>query len=164
MQSTPLFDRSGAFLGTLSTHYRVRHEFDGAEQRWLDLLARHAGDIIQRFLTEALLRTTSELERRVAERTKWLSLMHAVTRAINEAPNWVDGLQVVLRQICETADWQAAYVFLPDRDDPNVIVPVISCLVDERLRPFHTAAEQCRFVSGQSTGGPRVRRVDSQSG
>ena len=147
MQSTPLFGQVGGFLGTLSTYYRVRHEFDGTEQRWLDLLARQAEDTVQRFVTEAI------LERRVAERTKWLSLMHAVTRAVNEAPNWVEGLQAVLRRICETADWQAAYVYLPDRGDPSVIVPVISCLVDERLRPFHAAAEQSRFARGQSMAG-----------
>jgi len=54
MQSTPLFDRAGGFLGILSTHYRSPHRFDEAERRWLDLLARPAGDAIHRRQTETL--------------------------------------------------------------------------------------------------------------
>ena len=154
MQSTPLFDQAGKFLGTLSTHYRGRHAFDDAEQRWLDLLAPHAEHIIQRRLSEVLLgRATSELERRVADRTKWLTLMHTVTRALNDAPTWDEGLRLVLRRICETEYWQLGYVYLPDLDDPDVIVPAISFLSDERFRPFHTASEKCRFARGQYLAG-----------
>jgi signal transduction histidine kinase len=154
MQSTPLFDRAGTFVGTLSTHYRGRHEFDDAERRWLDLLAPHAEHIIQRRLGEALLaRATSELERRVEDRTKWLTLVHNVTRALNDAPSWDEGLRLVLRRICETEHWQIGYVYLPDRDDPDVIVPAISFFSGERFRPFHAASEKVRFTRGQSLAG-----------
>jgi signal transduction histidine kinase len=154
LQSTPLFDRSGAFLGVLTTHYRARHTFEDTELRWVDLLARHAGDVIHRGQTETLLaRATQDLERRVADRTKWLTLMHDVTRAINDAPTWDEGLRLVLRRICETEHWQMGYVYLPDRDDPTTIVPRISWFGDERFRPFHLVTERCRFTRGQSVPG-----------
>lgn len=48
VQSTPLMDRSGRLLGAFSTHYRDAHRFDDAELRWLDMLARHAADVMER--------------------------------------------------------------------------------------------------------------------
>jgi two-component system CheB/CheR fusion protein len=97
-----------------------------------------------------LVTARGELEERVADRTKWLTLMHEVTRAINDAPSWDEGLHQVLRRICETGRWQIGYVYVPDREDPDVIVPVISCFGEERFRPFHAASEHERYRRGQN--------------
>jgi GAF domain-containing protein len=79
VQSTPLFDRSGGLLGIFSTHYRGTHHFDDGELRWLDLLARHTADVIERQRGEELLaQSQRELELRVVDRTRWLALMHDV--------------------------------------------------------------------------------------
>lgn len=102
---------------------------------------------------DLLARAQTELEQRVADRTKWLTLMHDVTRAINDAPSWDEGLHQVLRRICEAEHWQIGFVYLPDRDDPSVIAPAISCFRDERLRPFHAASEQRRYAAGQTLPG-----------
>ena len=91
VQTTPLFDRSGRLLGMLSTHYRTPHRFEDDELRWLDVLALFAADVIERGQAEGVLaRSHRELERRVAERTKWLTLMHAISVAINESTTWDD--------------------------------------------------------------------------
>lgn len=93
------------------------------------------------------------LERRVDERTKWLTLLHDVTRGINDAPSWDEGLHLVLRRVCESEHWQVGFVYLPDRDDPNVIVPVITWVADERARPLHAASEHQRYTRGQNLPG-----------
>lgn len=118
-------------------------------------------DVTALKLTERELRTAQgqlqrlnqTLERRVTERTKWLTLMHEVTRAISEAPTWDDALHRVLCGICETEQWQIGFVYLPDKDSPDTIVPVISCFEQERFRPFHLASEQQRYVRGESLPG-----------
>lgn len=122
--------------------------------RWLDLLAHHAADVLERRRAEAMLtRSQQELQTRVADRTRWLSLMHDVARAINEAPTWDGALHQVLSRLCETEDWQIGYVYLPEPGAPDVIAPVVSCGSGERFRPFHVASEQQRYARGQSLPG-----------
>jgi chemotaxis methyl-accepting protein methylase/signal transduction histidine kinase len=151
VQSTPLFDRSNRFLGMLSTHYRSVHHFSDGELRWVDLLARQAADVFGRQQTEELLaRAQQGLEQHVADRTKWLALMHEVTQAINDAPGWDEGLRLVLRRICEAEHWQIGYVYLPDRNDPNMISPVLGHVADERMEPFNEATVGRHFVRGQN--------------
>jgi PAS domain S-box-containing protein len=47
VQSTPLVSRSGKPLGMFSTHYKKPHRPDARTLRLLDLLARHAADVIE---------------------------------------------------------------------------------------------------------------------
>ena len=153
-QSTPLFDPSGRFLGLLSTHFRVPHRFDSGELQWLDLLAQHAASVLEREHAEQqLARARADLEERVIERTRWLSLMHDVSRAINEASTWDDALREALGCLCLGEDWQIAQVYLPDHQDPNVIAPAISWVGDERFRAFHDVSDRQRYARGQSLPG-----------
>ena len=154
VQSTPLFDRSGRFLGMFSTHYRTVHHFDEAECRWLDLLAGHAAGVLEQHAAEErLTRAHKELERRVVDRTRWLSLMHDVARAINEAATWDDALHRVLRRLCETEHWQIGYVYVPQPGHPETIVPVVSCFGDERFRPFHGVSMKQAYSRGDQLPG-----------
>jgi signal transduction histidine kinase len=102
---------------------------------------------------DELHRLNQTLEQRVIERTKWLTLLHEVIRDINDAPSWDEGLRMVLRRICESERWQAGYVYLPDRNDPTVIVPGISLLCDERMRPLHEASTHQRYTRGDNLPG-----------
>jgi PAS domain S-box-containing protein len=63
VQTTPLFSRSGALMGMLSTHWRVPHELTDGECRSLDILARQAADLIdRRKADDALLHSQSRLK------------------------------------------------------------------------------------------------------
>jgi PAS domain S-box-containing protein len=53
--STPIVSRTGKTLGIFSTHYKRPHRPDNRTLRLLDLLAQHAGDIIERANTERAL-------------------------------------------------------------------------------------------------------------
>lgn len=154
VQSTPLSDRTGRFLGMFSTHYRRPHRFGEAEMRWIDLLARQAGNAIERWRTdEALRRSREDLERQVADRTRWLKVLHEISEAINVAPTWDSALQRVLERVCAMEEWQIAYVYLPDAEAPNVIAPTIGCISDERFRAFHEISERQRYARGESLPG-----------
>src|SRR5215472_16761903 len=48
VQSTPLASRSGSLLGMISTHWRKPHRPVERELQSLDVLARHAADLIER--------------------------------------------------------------------------------------------------------------------
>ncbi len=56
VQTTPLFSRTGALLGMLSTHWTTPHEPSERAQRLLDILARQAADLIERRRAEDALR------------------------------------------------------------------------------------------------------------
>ena len=62
--STPLVSRDGQLLGMLSNHFDVSRRPSEREQRYLDLLARMAADLIERSQTELALR---EADRRKDE-------------------------------------------------------------------------------------------------
>ena len=83
VQSTPLVSRSGKFLGMFSTHFRTPHVPDERTLRLLDLLSRHAADIIERAQAEDALReTNSNLERTVLDRTAQLEYRASQLRAL----------------------------------------------------------------------------------
>lgn len=60
VQSTPLLDRSGRLVGTLSTHYRSPRVPSDRDLRLLDLLARQAADWVARTHAEEALRSSEE--------------------------------------------------------------------------------------------------------
>ena len=83
VQSTPLFSRSGALLGVLSTHWRRPHEPCENALRHFDGLARQAADLIERTGREKALREVNEtLEDRVRQGTRTVQeLATRLTRA-----------------------------------------------------------------------------------
>ena len=56
VQSTPLVARNGAVLGVLSTHWRERRDPSARDMRLLDLIARQAADLVERWKYEHSLR------------------------------------------------------------------------------------------------------------
>jgi two-component system, chemotaxis family, CheB/CheR fusion protein len=154
MQSTPLVGSSGELVGVLSTYQRAPTRFDDAELRWLDLLARQATDLIERRrLENARSRVSDELEERVQERTKRLTLMHDVSQAIDQAPTWTEALQRVIRLICVAGDWQAGCVYVPAVDAPDQLVAAVSYSAGERAQPFVEASKRMRHARGQTVPG-----------
>jgi two-component system CheB/CheR fusion protein len=154
VQSTPLFDRAGQFIGMLSTHYRDAHHFDAADLRWVDLLARHAVDVIEwQRAQDVVARAQQELEARVADRTRWLSLMHEVVSEINAAATWDEALHRVLRRLCQSEHWQIGFVYLPGPENPETIAPMISCFDDDRFRAFHELSMRQTYARGERLPG-----------
>jgi signal transduction histidine kinase len=154
VQTTPLFGRDGALLGMFSSHYCAPHVFSPDELRWIDLLARHASDVLERERIDLrLARAREEMEQRVAERTRWLSLVHSVSRAIAEAPGWNEALRRVLRQLCEAEGWQVGIVYLPGPEQPAVLAPAVGCFAGERFRAFYDLSFRQRFRPGEYLPG-----------
>lgn len=60
MQSTPMISSTGNFLGVLSTHYKIRHQFNERELRMFDLLARQAADVLERVRIEDVLQQSEQ--------------------------------------------------------------------------------------------------------
>jgi PAS domain S-box-containing protein len=66
VQSTPLKGRNGVVMGMLSTHYRAPHHLSDRDGRLLDLLARHAADVVERIRSEEALRVSEARFRTLA--------------------------------------------------------------------------------------------------
>ena len=153
-QLTPLVSPSGELVGMFSTYYRTSPHLEEADLRWLDLMARQAADLLERRrLEDVRTNASDELERLVKDRTKWLTLMHDVGRAIDEAPNWSEALHLVMRRICEAEDWQVGYVYLPAPDAADQLVVAVGYSSGERFLPFHVASQQTRHSLGHSLPG-----------
>jgi len=91
VQSTPLFSRSGEFLGVLSTHFRQPHRPSPRDLRFTDLCATHAAEIIDRMrLDEARrqaeqARDKTQLElARVSRLTSMSVLAASVAHEVNQ--------------------------------------------------------------------------------
>lgn len=61
IQSTPLITRDGRLLGMLSNHYAQPRRPSDREERYFDLLARMAADIIERSSNEEALRASEQV-------------------------------------------------------------------------------------------------------
>lgn len=97
------------------------------------------------------------LERRVAERTKWLTLLHDVSLAISEAPSWDEGLRAVLRHVCEAEKWQVGGVYLPDGAAGGQLATAVRYAEADRFQPFLVATEQMRFARHTTFPGRAYR-------
>ena len=59
-QTTPLFSRSGALVGVISTYWRRPHQPPERDLRLLDILARQAADLIETKRTQETLREANQ--------------------------------------------------------------------------------------------------------
>ena len=75
VQSTPLFDRAGAFVGTLSTYFRQPRRLGGRELRLTDLYARQAAEIIGFKLSEAKVRSSEERYRLIFDSARDFAIL-----------------------------------------------------------------------------------------
>ncbi len=79
--SVPLLGSNGVLLGVMSMHFDRPHDVDPRTLQFLELLARAAGDSLQRLRTEALLQAHGErLELALDERTEELTSVYEQLR------------------------------------------------------------------------------------
>jgi PAS domain S-box-containing protein len=67
LQTTPLYSRSGAMVGALSTYWQEPHQPQEHELQLLDILARQAADLIERTKVEEALRASQDRFRRALQ-------------------------------------------------------------------------------------------------
>jgi signal transduction histidine kinase len=173
----PTVDLAQDIQATIGRRQPVRRELQSSDGKpWLiwvresgvrefavtavDVLALRKSDDRPRSGTQSL--SSSEqgrrlqdhtLEDEIGQRTKWLTLLHDVTLAVNSAATWDDALRLVLRHICRTEGWQIGYVYLPDRERPDELVLAIDCVTSDHFTPFHDASKRMRYARGQSLPG-----------
>lgn len=102
---------------------------------------------------QELRRSNHALQERVTELAKHLTLLHDITRAVNEAPSWEEALRLALREICRAEGWQIGYAYLPNKEVPDELIPVAGCEDDERFLPFYRASRTRRNRGDQSLPG-----------
>jgi signal transduction histidine kinase len=85
--------------------------------------------------------------------TKWLTLLHDISQAIDQAPNWSEALRRVMGRICESEGWQVGYVYLPASDASDHLVPAISYSTHKRFAPFHLVSQHVRHAVGRLLPG-----------
>lgn len=103
-----------------------------------------------------LQRLNRTLGSRVRQRTRWLTLLHAVTTAVGEASGFDDAVRTTLGLVCRAEHWQLGQMYLPDPSAPGRLVLSIAHVANERLRPFHEASPRTRSLPGE-----RVERQGS---
>lgn len=99
VQSTPLFNRSGEFLGMVSTHFRRPHRPSLRDLRFTDLYAGFAAEIIERRRLEQARR---EIEKQAEEMQTQQLRQSAVRADVSVAFGKEETLNVILRDCAET--------------------------------------------------------------
>jgi PAS domain S-box-containing protein len=152
VHSTPLKDRNGGVIGMLSVHFRQPHGSSEREQRFLDLYARHAADLIERSRFEEALKEADrrkdeflamlahELRNPLAPIRNGLQLMRL---AKNDAPTVEQTRTLVERQFSQLVHLvddlmdvsRISRGMIELRKQPVEMAPVVSSAV-EASRPF----------------------------
>jgi PAS domain S-box-containing protein len=124
VQSTPLLSASGRILGVLSTHFERPHQLSAKEAQVLDVLARQATDLVQRFEAEKNLRQSEERYRGLISaaaeivwltdpegRLQWISpkwfQLSGQTETTASAWGWLDAIHTEDRERIRDA-WEHA--------------------------------------------------------
>ncbi|MHB8902615.1 MAG: PAS domain-containing sensor histidine kinase [Thermoguttaceae bacterium] len=104
---------------------------------------------------EALWALTLNLERRVAQRTKALRMLHDVATMASQSQSTSDALRYCLEKVAAYHGWRFGQALLPAGDHPEELVsgPVWYPPESERFRRFQDAAFAARFRRGQGLVG-----------
>jgi two-component system CheB/CheR fusion protein len=92
LQSTPLFDRAGAFVGILSTYFRQPRRLGGRELRLTDLYARQAAEVIGFKLAEEKVRSSEERYRLIFDSARDFAIL--TTDLAGIITSWNPGAKV----------------------------------------------------------------------
>ena len=133
VQSTPLISHDGQPLGMLSTHYAAPGRISERDERLLDLYARHAADVIERFHFE---RALQEADRRKDEFIAVLA--HELRNPLAPVRN------------------AAHYLKLKGFDDPDVRQPLE--MIDRQVNLMSRLIEDLLDVSRITRGVLELRR------
>ena len=114
VQSTPLVSRGGNLIGTISTYWHRQYQLAPREQRFVDLLARQAADLIEQRQAEAereQILQREQIARKDAERLNRIKddflaiLSHELRTPLSPILNWT---QMLLHRDLDAATTQKA--------------------------------------------------------
>ena len=112
LQSTPIVARSGAVLGTFSTHARTPGGLHAHARRMLDILARQAAEMVERHHAEGVLAASEE-------RRRFLSDLEDALRPLAD-PAEVEW--EACRRLAERLDAARTYFMKIDEDAGRLLV------------------------------------------
>ena len=144
VQSTPLVSRSGRPLGMFSTHFKRPHRPHDHTLELLDLLARHAADIIDR----------AEAENRLKADLTALTRMRALGTRVMETGGLEPLLQEIMDAAVAIAGADKGTLQLVEGDSLRILAHHGH---DRSFLDFFTSAENVASVCGEATRrGERV--------
>ncbi len=105
---------------------------------------------------EDALKTLNEtLERRVAERTKAIQMLHDVASMANQAQSVTQAVEYCLRQVAMYNGWCFGHALLPAADNPDELVSGYAYYAEDpqRFRHFREVTFGLRLSRGQGLPG-----------
>lgn len=104
---------------------------------------------------------TEALEVRVRERTSWLTLLYDITRSANEAEGLGQAFQFAAARLCREEIWKACHVYVPSKDDPDLLLRTPYSHAREGSEPTSAAAQVAR---GEGTVGRAFQSASVETG
>lgn len=104
---------------------------------------------------EQLEMLNQSLERRVAERTQVIQMLHDVTSMANQSQNARHAIEHCLEQLAAHNGWSFGHALLPAADDPDELVPAYVYYHEDsdRFRRFREATLGMRLRRGEGMAG-----------
>jgi PAS domain S-box-containing protein len=143
---------------SLYFHWGVLDSYRGGPASRLATLILVGGILITLFITvfiAFILAQKTQIERRVAEQTKYLQLMERIAVASNEASYIEDAVQVCLDEVCALTGWSIGHVFQRSDEDRNEFISAKIWHLDEprKFKEFKQISEDIRFTEGSGLPG-----------
>ena len=128
----------------------VEHIFDALKFPILDA----SGEVIAVGGVDVDITERKRAEQALREKTEFLQLTEAITRAANEAANLDEALQIALDQVCAHTGWPVGHVYLFDESEGDLAPTTIWHLDDaDAFQVFREVTDATRFASGVGLPG-----------
>lgn len=131
VQSTPLISRTGRLLGMISTHWSLAHQPSDHDLRLLDVLARQAGDLIERTEAEQIAQRLSAIVDSSYDAIVSKDMNGIIT-------SWNTGAERLFGYRAEEVIGKSITILIPP-DHPNEEPNILDCIRrGERVEPYET--------------------------
>ena len=143
-------------LTTPDGHVIAAHDFPFTDVDGSPMILKMDVDITELRQAQTLLKQANEvLERRVAERTEVIQMLHDIASVANQAQDPRQAMEYCLRRLTSHGGWVCGCAWIPDAAVADILVPDYYCSREDydRFDRLHEFTKDVRLRRGEGLAG-----------